>query len=158
MTKVLIDKDRCTMCGLCIPVCVRRILEPGDEAVFVTDPSHCILCGHCKAVCPEDAPQLPPLNPDEFGPIPEKEGCIQPDALMTLFRSRRSTRNFKDDPVEKEKLEQIIDAGRFAPTGGNLQPVHFTVMYTEEQVDRIRRLTIDVLVDQVRKQVQTDLE
>ena len=43
------------------------------------------------------------------------------DAL-TLIKTRHSTRKFSDKPVEKEKLEQVIEAGRFAPSGGNNQP------------------------------------
>jgi nitroreductase len=70
---------------------------------------------------------------------------------MGLFRSRRSTRNYRDAPIEKEKLERIVQAGRFAPTGGNVQPVHFIVVHTKTEFDRIRDLTIDVLVDQTRK-------
>ena len=39
------------------------------------------------------------------------------DAIMT----RRSTRNYLDKPVEPELLEKILEAGRFAPSGGNSQ-------------------------------------
>ena len=150
MEKVSIDKDKCTLCGICIPVCVRRILEEGDEAVVVTNQNLCILCGHCKAVCPEDAPRLPSLDSAEFIQAPGKEGLPEADRLAVLFRSRRSTRNYRNAPVEREKLERIVQAGRFAPTGGNIQPVHFIVVHTPSEFDRIRDLTIDVLVDQTR--------
>ena len=49
------------------------------------------------------------------------------DAL-TLIKTRRSTRKFLQKPVEQEKLEQIIEAGRFAPSGGNNQTTHFIVI------------------------------
>ncbi len=73
MEKIFIDQDQCTLCRLCIPVCVRSVLEERDETIGITDQDKCILCGHCKVVCPEDAPQLPSLNSEEFEPVPLKE-------------------------------------------------------------------------------------
>ena len=46
------------------------------------------------------------------------------DAIL----SRRSTRKFQAKAVEREKLEKIVEAGRFAPTGGNCQSNHFFVL------------------------------
>ena len=151
MEIVWIDEDRCTLCGLCIPVCSRRILEERDGVVRVTDPTRCNLCGHCKAICPEDAPQLPSLNTEEFTPVPRQEDLPQPEELMALFRSRRSIRIFHRKVVEKEKLQRIIQAGRFAPTGGNRQPLHHVVLQSAEMIQTIRTMAIDVLVDQAKK-------
>ena len=36
---------------------------------------------------------------------------------LKVLESRRSCRNFKSEPVENEKLEEIIKAGTYAPTG-----------------------------------------
>ncbi|MGI6221471.1 MAG: nitroreductase [Coriobacteriales bacterium] len=49
------------------------------------------------------------------------------EAMIT----RRSTRRFKPDAVEPEKLERVIKAGRFAPSGGNSQSNHFLVIRDE---------------------------
>ncbi|MDI6616310.1 MAG: 4Fe-4S binding protein, partial [Syntrophaceae bacterium] len=67
MELIRIDEEKCTSCGLCIPLCVRGILEEGERAARVTNPDGCTLCGHCKAVCPVDAPALVVLhiNPSE---------------------------------------------------------------------------------------------
>lgn len=43
------------------------------------------------------------------------------DVLSTM-KDRRSVRAFLDKPVAKEKIEQIIEAARFAPSGVNIQP------------------------------------
>jgi len=150
MEKIFIDQDQCTLCGLCIPACVRRVLEEGDETIGVTDQDQCILCGHCKAVCPEDAPRLPTLNSEEFEPVPRKEELHQAEQLMALVRSRRSIRMYRRDPVEKEKLERIIQAGRFAPTGGNRQPLNYTVIHTEK-LEQIRKMAVDALADQAKR-------
>ncbi|MCK4786418.1 MAG: nitroreductase family protein [Desulfobacteraceae bacterium] len=151
MDIVWIEKDRCTLCGLCIPICVRRILEEREGAVMVTDPTQCILCGHCKAICPEDAPQFPSLSAEEFSPFPRQEDLPQLEQLMALFRSRRSIRIFQRKAVEKDKLERIIQAGRFAPTGGNRQALHYVMLHSAERIQTIRTMAIDALVDQAGK-------
>lgn len=47
---------------------------------------------------------------------------------LEAIKTRRSTRKFKARPVEMEKLQQIVEAGRFGPTGGNAQSNHFFVI------------------------------
>ena len=54
------------------------------------------------------------------------------DALE-LIQTRRSTRKYQDRAVEKELLDQIIEAGRYAPSGGNSQTTHFFVI-TDQRV------------------------
>lgn len=48
--------------------------------------------------------------------------------VIEAIKTRRSTRKFKARPVEMEKLQQIVEAGRFGPTGGNAQSNHFFVI------------------------------
>jgi nitroreductase len=61
------------------------------------------------------------------------------DAL-TLIRTRHSTRKFLQRPVEKEKLEQVIEAGRFAPSGGNNQTTHFIVIQDKAVLAELARI------------------
>jgi len=53
------------------------------------------------------------------------------DALE-LIRSRRSTRSYRDTPVEPEKLQAVVEAGRYAPSGGNSQTTHFFVIQDQD--------------------------
>ena len=48
--------------------------------------------------------------------------------MLEQIKSRRSTRKYLDRPVPRELLEQIIEAGRYAPSGGNNQTGHFLVV------------------------------
>ena len=47
--------------------------------------------------------------------------------FYTLVKERFSVRKFKEQAVEKEKVDRILEAGRVAPTAKNLQP--FTYMF-----------------------------
>ena len=58
------------------------------------------------------------------------------EALEAIV-TRRSTRNYRPDPVEEEKLEKILEAGRQAPSGGNNQTSHFFVIRKREVLDRL---------------------
>ena len=51
---------------------------------------------------------------------------------LELIKSRRSTRKYKTKDVPEEQLDQIIEAGRFAPSGGNCQSTHFIVVKSRE--------------------------
>ena len=48
--------------------------------------------------------------------------------ILEFIKSRRSTRKFTAKEIEAEKLEQILEAGRYAPSGGNSQSTHFLVI------------------------------
>lgn len=52
--------------------------------------------------------------------------------VFEVIRSRRSIRKYKPAPVEPEKLSQILEAGRLAPSAKNLQPWHLIVVTEEE--------------------------
>lgn len=49
------------------------------------------------------------------------------EALEAIL-TRRSTRKFKDTDLEKELIEKVIEAGRYAPSGSNSQSTHFIVI------------------------------
>ena len=48
--------------------------------------------------------------------------------VLTAIRTRRSIRQFKDDPVPEEKLQAVLEAGRSAPSAGNRQNWKFVVV------------------------------
>jgi len=50
---------------------------------------------------------------------------------MKSILDRRSFKGFKSDAIPEEVLETIIEAGKYAPTGMNRQPWHFTVVKSE---------------------------
>jgi nitroreductase len=51
-------------------------------------------------------------------------------------------RSYLHKPLPKKLLEQILEAGRYAPTGSNSQNVHYLVLTTAAEIDRLRRMVI----------------
>lgn len=60
--------------------------------------------------------------------------------MLDFIKSRRSTRKFKKEQIPEEKLLQVIEAGRFAPSGGNSQTTHFIVIRNQEVLDTLAKL------------------
>ncbi len=61
---------------------------------------------------------------------------------LELIKSRRSTRKYLDRPVEPEKIGQILEAGRYAPSGGNSQTTHFLVISNKEILRELAALVM----------------
>ena len=53
--------------------------------------------------------------------------------LMEAIKKRYSVRNYKDRPVEKEKLENILEAARLAPSASNRQEWRFIVVQDKDK-------------------------
>ena len=134
MEKVKIDVSACIGCGKCVKDCVASALYLENGKAKVRE--GCIECGHCFAICPAGAVDMPGYD---------KSGCenvtpmteIDSDVFLQAIKSRRTVRQFKDIPVEQEKINKILEAGRYAPTGANSQNVAFTVLSVKR--DEIER-------------------
>lgn len=61
-------------------------------------------------------------------------------SFLDLVKKRYSVRNYKSLPVEREKVIQVLEAGRNAPSAANYQPWHFIVLID----DKIRNKIADV--------------
>jgi len=48
--------------------------------------------------------------------------------IINAIKERRSVRKFTDEPIDKQILEEIILAGRYAPSARNIQPWRFIVI------------------------------
>lgn len=57
--------------------------------------------------------------------------------ILTLIKSRQSDRKYSDKPIEKEKLERIIEAGRMAPSACNSQPWKFIVVSEPDLIGKL---------------------
>jgi nitroreductase len=57
-----------------------------------------------------------------------------------LITTRYSVRAYESEPVEEEKLQQVLDAARLAPTATNRQPFQFIVIHTHGREAELRRI------------------
>ncbi len=60
--------------------------------------------------------------------------------VFEAIAARRSIRRFRADPVSRELLCRIVDAGRLAPTAHNDQPWEFVVITDAARRGRIAQL------------------
>lgn len=75
------------------------------------------------------------------------------DFLM-LVKNRRSCRRFKPEPVPKEAVDKVLEAGRHAPSAGNSQPWEFVVVRDPEMRKSISR-SIVALYKEARRRDPT---
>ena len=61
--------------------------------------------------------------------------------VMEAIVTRRSTRDYLPNPVEPDKLEQLLQAARQAPSGGNSQTNHFFVIQSREILRKLAVMT-----------------
>ena len=59
------------------------------------------------------------------------------DALEAI-RKRRSVRKYTGEPIPREDLEKIVDAGRLAATGSNRQPWDFIVITDRTMIEQLK--------------------
>lgn len=69
----------------------------------------------------------------------EKEIAVPASAQMKnetfrMIYSRRAVRKFKEEPVERQVIEQLLDAGRMAPSAINKQPWKFYILTQKEDI------------------------
>lgn len=60
------------------------------------------------------------------------------EAVLKNIKTRRVVRNMTDQPVERGKLEKILEAGRWAPAGSNQRFVRFVAIQEPETLRLLR--------------------
>lgn len=67
--------------------------------------------------------------------------------LQTAINKRRSTRRYRPEPLPRELLDVVVEAGRMAPSGNNNQTTHFIVVTSPEKLAGLREVVTDVLAN-----------
>ncbi|MCA9860411.1 MAG: nitroreductase family protein [Thermomicrobiales bacterium] len=67
--------------------------------------------------------------------------------ILDNMKSRRAARSFTGEPVSDDDIWQMVQAGRFAASGGNLRPHRFLVTRNPETVRKIRSFSPGMLAE-----------
>ena len=137
-----VNKEKCIGCSQCIKDCPVSTISLVDNKAEINN-ERCFKCGHCIAICPVEAVSTDDYNMEEVIHYDKESFSVEADNLLNFIKFRRSVRRFKDKEVEKEKIEKIIEAGRFTQTGTNSQDVSFTVL--TKDLPKIKELTYEIL-------------
>ena len=143
MGLITIDESKCKKDSFCEQECPAVIIQlpaGGFPALVEDGDEMCLLCGHCVAVCPHGALDHK-MIPREKSPAIRKDLAINAEQAGQFLRSRRSIRRYRNKPVEKEKSQALIEMARYAPTGGNRQPIEWLVINDKSLMKRLGELT-----------------
>lgn len=145
MANMTVNKGKCIGCRLCVRDCLRNTIFIREGKAEI-DVSGCIKCGHCIAVCPQDAVSLGSIENmqwDSGGSGPKRGSAPDPEVFLNFLKFRRSIRQYKKHEIEPEKMEAIIEAGRYSPTAGNRQKNRFIIL--KENIEQVRKAAIETL-------------
>jgi len=148
MELITVNQSRCIKCGICSEVCPSRVLSMQKSGPESTNPNNCIECGQCVAVCPYSAIdniKTPLLNQIDI----EKFPIIDSNTAEDFLRSRRSIRCYKDTPVPQEKLLELIDIARFAPTASNSQGISYIIIRNKGILKQATEIIIEWMEQQL---------
>lgn len=145
MSHLSVDKEICKRDGICVEICPAQIIELVDDGFPISiseNEEFCINCGQCISVCPHGALTLRETRPDECKTI-QKELVLTAELARQWVMARRSVRTFKDKKVGTDLLNELIHVSRYAPTGGNTQPVQWMVFEDPSDVKEIAGMVAD---------------
>lgn len=63
------------------------------------------------------------------------------NAVIDVIMTRRSTRKYKSEQIDEALLSTVIEAGRAAPSGGNVQLTHFIVIQNADVMRELIRIS-----------------
>ena len=157
MSPFVVDEKKCLRDGLCAAECPLGLIKKKEKEAFPSSiegaEELCIDCGHCVAICPTGALSHRSMAPEDCPPV-RRELFLGIEQTEHFLRARRSIRNYKKKHVDRAILTRLIEIARFAPSGHNLQPVHWLVIEDREEVKKLGGLVIDWLRLMIAEQPQ----
>ncbi len=132
MKTIEINKEKCVRCGMCISDCLSSCIEfDKDNFPYMKNEENCISCGHCMAICPTGALSFNHKNPEESEPVNYYD-------ILSLIKSRRSIRQYKDEEISEEMFGKLENMLSYVPTGCNAHSLHFSIVKNKASMDMIR--------------------
>ena len=144
-TIIKANQELCVKCGSCTKACPGGLIARDDDDYPVPiegAAEFCIDCGHCVAICPTGAMHQRSMGPEDCEPI-DIHRIPKWDWVRQFLISRRAIRGYRNKPIEKEKILQVLDVARYAANGANRQVLRWLVINDRAEVHRIAGMTID---------------
>ncbi len=63
--------------------------------------------------------------------------------ILEIIKGRRSIRNFKTENLPEQAVEKLVEAARWAPSAGNIQPWKFIIVRKPEIKKRLAKAALE---------------
>ena len=73
----------------------------------------------------------------------QNEVCSKEQAVVETIMTRRSVRNYKQEPVCREQIAKILECGMFAPSAINMQPWAVRVVDAPDFIEGVTNIAIE---------------
>ena len=102
---IRVDVARCTLCGKCVEICPKRVLDKTDGALKVRNLLACTLCRDCADVCPLNPPAIDvSWEEGSYVLYVESTGVLPPEVII-----REATKVLSRKLEEFEtKLKEVL--------------------------------------------------
>ena len=140
-----VHESLCNGCSLCVLDCSKNAIVLKDGKACAAPGVYCMECGHCIAICPTNAAYLDDYDMSEVVEGSLFQTALDADSLMRAIKGRRSVRSYTKQPVEPEKIRNILEVARFTPTAGNRQALSYAVV--EKNLPKLKTLAMDSLLE-----------
>lgn len=67
------------------------------------------------------------------------------NTVLNSLKTRRSVRKYSDRPIEQEKLDAILEAATYAPTGMGSQSPVIVLLKSKDMVEKVSKLNAKVM-------------
>jgi len=139
-SKIIIDKNKCDLCGNCIKICGSKTLEIIDDSIVQTYPTLCCSCGHCAAICPENAITASEENHRAFTIRNFDENLTEIEKLLI---GKRSVREFKSKEIDKNILEKFIHYAEKSPSSSNSRKREYFVITDKNKILALEKAVLN---------------
>ncbi len=150
MLQFKVDKTKCIKCKKCAQDCPMNVIDIVEHYPIICEEKEksCLRCQHCLAICPTGALSILNKNPEDSISL---TGNMLPEynEMELLIKGRRSTRQYKDENVNKKTIYDLVNSAFYAPTGINAMKTLFTVIDNKNTMHKFR----DKALQEIRKTI-----